>query len=102
MKALIVTQIHENYGAHDWDGEGTCPEYWKAKGCGEYYIKDMTEDSIVEAMLVNRSKLEQDTDYYRESIIDFALVPDDYMSQYEKSQLEYEGRIIYPVPVIGS
>jgi hypothetical protein len=102
MKALIVTQIHENYGAHDWDGEGTCPEYWKAKGCGEYYIKDMTEDSIVEAMLVNRSKLEQDTNYFRESIIDFALVPDDYMSQYEKSQLEYEGRIIYPVPVIGS
>jgi hypothetical protein len=102
MKALIVTQIHENYGAHDWDGEGTCPEYWKAKGCGEYYIKDMTEDSIVETMLVNRSKLEQDTNYFRESIIDFALVPDDYMSQYEKSQLEYEGRIIYPVPVIGS
>ena len=102
MKALIVTQIHENYGAHDWDGEGTCPEYWKAKGCGEYYIKDMTEDSMVEAMLVNRSKIEQDTDYYRESIIDFALVPDDYMSQYEKDQLQYEGRIIYPVPVIGS
>ena len=101
MKALIVTQIHENYGAHDWDGEGTCPEYWKAKGCGEYYIKDMTEDSMVEAMLVNRSKLEQDTDYYRESIIDFALVPDDYMTQYEKSQLEYEGRITYPVQVIA-
>ena len=102
MKALIVTQIHENYGAHDWDGEGTCPEYWKAKGSGEYYIKDMTESSMVEAMLVNRSKIEQDTNYFRESIIDFALVPDDYMSQYEKSQLEYEGRIIYPVPVIGS
>jgi hypothetical protein len=102
MKALITTQIHENYGAHDWDGEGTCPEYWKAKGSREYYIKDMTESSMVEAMLVNRSKIEKDNDYFRESIIDFALVPDDYMSEYEKSQLEYEGRIIYPVRVIGS
>lgn len=102
MKALIVTQIYENYGAHDWDGEGSCPEYWKAKGSGEYYIKDMTESSMVEAILVNRSKIEQDTDYFRESIIDFTLVPDDYMSEYEKSQLEYEGRIIYPVRVIGS
>jgi len=102
MKALIVTQIYENYGAHDWDGEGSCPEYWKAKGSGEYYIKDMTESSMVEAILVNRSKIEQDTDYFRESIIDFTLVPDDYMSEYEKSQLEYEGRIRYPVRVIGS
>jgi len=102
MKALIITQIHENYGAHDWDGEGSCPQYWKAKGSGEYYIKDMTESSIVEAMLVNRSKIEQDTDYFRESIIDFTLVPDDYMSEYEKDQLQYEGRITYPVQVIGS
>lgn len=102
MKLLITTQVYENYGAHDWDGEGSCPQYWKAKGSGEYYIKDMTESSMVEAMLVNRSKIEQDTDYCRESIIDFALVPDDYMSQYEKDQLQYEGRIIYPVQVIGS
>ena len=102
MKALIITQIHENYGAHDWDGEGSCPQYWKAKGSGEYYIKDMTESSIVKAMLVNRSKIEQYTNYFRESIIDFTLVPDDYMSEYEKSQLEYEGCITYPVPVIGS
>lgn len=26
------TQDVENYGAHDWDGEGTCPQYWKYKG----------------------------------------------------------------------
>ena len=29
---VIRTQIHENYGAHDWDGTGECPQYWKAKG----------------------------------------------------------------------
>lgn len=32
MQLLITTQIQENYGAHDWDGEGACPQYWKFKG----------------------------------------------------------------------
>ena len=30
-KLLITTQVYENYGSHDWDGEGECPQYWKAK-----------------------------------------------------------------------
>jgi hypothetical protein len=25
-------QYRENYGAHDWDGQGECPQYWKFKG----------------------------------------------------------------------
>ena len=25
-------QYRENYGAHDWDGQGECPQYWKYKG----------------------------------------------------------------------
>ena len=29
---LIHTQYEENYGAHDWNGIGTCPEHWKMKG----------------------------------------------------------------------
>lgn len=29
---VIHTQDLENYGAHDWDGEGACPQYWKYKG----------------------------------------------------------------------
>jgi hypothetical protein len=31
MQLLITTQTQENYGAHDWDGEGACPQYWKFK-----------------------------------------------------------------------
>jgi hypothetical protein len=46
MKLLITTQYMENYGAHDWNGEGACPQYWKMKTktysckCGHlaYYI----------------------------------------------------------------
>jgi len=25
-------QYRENYAAHDWDGTGECPQYWKFKG----------------------------------------------------------------------
>jgi hypothetical protein len=32
MKVIIYTQYRENYGFHDWDGEGECPQYWKNKG----------------------------------------------------------------------
>ena len=29
MKLHIVTQVEENYGAHDWDGKGLCPQIGK-------------------------------------------------------------------------
>ncbi len=34
---IVTTQYRENYGAHQWDGEGECPQYWKNKG-GDTYI----------------------------------------------------------------
>jgi hypothetical protein len=36
FRLVLTTQVYENYGAHDWDGEGDCPQYWKAKGGHEY------------------------------------------------------------------
>jgi hypothetical protein len=33
----IFTQLRENYGAHDWDGVGNCPQRWKNKS-GSVYI----------------------------------------------------------------
>lgn len=46
MKLVIRTQFRENYGAHDWDGKGECPQYWKNKGGDTYVI----EVSLAEAM----------------------------------------------------
>jgi hypothetical protein len=40
MKLVIQTQFRENYGAHDWDGKGSCPQYWKSKG-GDCYVIDV-------------------------------------------------------------
>ena len=47
MKIVIQTQICENYGAHSWNGEGECPQYWKFKGGNTYVVHDV---SIAENM----------------------------------------------------
>ena len=94
MKLLITTQVYENYGAHDWDGKGECPSYWKAKGGSDYVIKKFKGDPTTAVMAV-RSQIEEDNDHYRESIIDFRIVADDYLTEFEQSQLAYEGKITY-------
>ena len=110
MKLVIITQVRENYGAHDWDGVGSVPQYWKNKGGSEYILEDLehylsiNDDfftkkvrMIVEAMVPN---IEQNSDFYQETIINFAIEDDDYMSQFEQSQLEYEGFIRFYEPRI--
>ncbi len=46
MKLVIQTQIKENYGAHDWDGQGECPQYWKFKGGNTYVVEGLTGKQI--------------------------------------------------------
>jgi hypothetical protein len=95
LKLLITTQVYENYGAHDWDGKGTCPSYWKAKGGSDYVVKRFKGDPTT-AVMALREQIEEDNDHYRETIIDFRLVKDDYLTEFEQSQLDYEGAIRFP------
>ena len=110
MKLVIITQVRENYGAHDWNGVGNVPQYWKDKGGSEYILDDLEHylspndeffdkkvRMIVESMLPN---IESISDYMTETIINFAIEDDDYMSQFEQSQLEYEGFIRFYEPRI--
>ena len=46
MKAVVQTQHMENYGAHDWDGTGECPQYWKAKGGNTYIFNCSCDDNM--------------------------------------------------------
>jgi len=79
-RLIVHTQIHENYGAHDWDGKGECPQYWKAKGGQDYLI---TEVSVEEAMMGphylqilvdnQKSTIECDDHSWQESIINWGL-----------------------------
>ena len=94
-KLLITTQVYENYGAHDWDGEGECPQYWKAKGGVDYVVKKF-RGNATNAVMALRSMIESDNEGYRETIIDFRIVADDYLTEFEQSQLDYEGSIRYP------
>jgi len=95
-KLLITTQVYENYGAHDWDGVGECPQYWKAKGGSDYVVKKINVNKVTETVMALRGQIEQDTDGFRETIIGWEVVANDYLTQFEKSQLEYEGSIRYP------
>ena len=94
-KLLITTQVYENYGAHDWDGVGECPSYWKAKGGSDYVVKKFKGDATQTVMAL-RSQIEQDNQVYRETVIDFRVVKDDYLTEFEQSQLDYEGKVTYP------
>jgi hypothetical protein len=98
MKLLITTQLYENYGAHDWDGKGSCPSYWKAKGGNDYVIKDFRggDEAATAMVMAVRERIEESSDYYQETIIGWELVEDSYLTDFERSQLEYEGEIKYP------
>lgn len=98
MKALIVTQYMENYG----DSKNP---YWKFKGGDEYIIdipgfrfndefamKNLQE--LIDSDI--RSQIEFSNDYSREYIINFSIVEDDYMTEFERSQLEFDGEIQFP------
>jgi hypothetical protein len=95
MKLLIQTQVYENYGAHDWDGKGECPQYWKAKGGNDYVVKNFQGNDTY-AVTVLRNKIEQQNDFFRECIISWNVVKDDYLTEFEQSQLDYEGKIRFP------
>jgi hypothetical protein len=107
MKLHIQTQIQENYGAHDWDGEGTCPQHWKFKGGNDYMVPvdtvkageffDKKCEMIVDSV---RGQIEENSDYYRENILGWTLVADDFLTEFEQSQLEYDGAIVYPARVL--
>lgn len=98
MKLLINTQIYENYA---WDEDGNLGTgvnaYWKPKGGNDYVLKNFTEfNTVTEVVMALRSRIECDNDAWREHIIDWKIVEDDYMTEFEKSQLEYEGKIDFP------
>ncbi len=101
-KLLITTQVYENYGAHDWDGEGECPQYWKAKGGSDYVIKKFRDlNRVTETVMAVRGQIESDNDHLRETIINFEVVADNYLTEFEQSQLDYEGQIRFPAKEIA-
>ena len=96
-KLLITTQVYENYGAHTWDGVGECPQYWKAKGGNYYVVKQFKggDQAATMAVMGLRSQIECDNEGFRETIIGWEIVGDKYLTAFEQSQLDYDGKIVY-------
>ena len=102
-KLLIQTQVQENYGAHDWDGVGECPQYWKFKGGQDFFVpmgNSINSETATAIVMAVRGEIEENSYYFRRHIVGWDVVADDFMTEFEKSQLEYEGEITYPAKVL--
>lgn len=93
-KLYIFTQDYENYGTED-------DPYWKAKGSSDYFVEDFDGDEAMTVMLV-RDQIEVNNPFFRSQILGWEVVPNDYMTEFERTQLEYEGSIRFPTRVISA
>ena len=93
MQLLITTQVYENYGYR-----------WKPKGGNDYKFSLghhlRSDEALAEIVEHFRAKIETNNDQFQETIIGYEVVSDDYLTEFERSQLEYEGRIAYPATVL--
>lgn len=79
----LTGQYSENYGAHDWNGEGACPQYWKLKGSTEKLFMSNVplaglEDARRAAAEAIASGLHNEkSEYYSATYCDIELMPAD-------------------------
>jgi hypothetical protein len=102
-KLLISTQVYENYA---WGEDGTlgtgADAYWKAKSGNDYVVKNVDECDMVDIIVDRvRGKIECDNDAFREYVIGWKVVADDYLTSFERDQLEYDGKITYPAQEVN-
>lgn len=98
MMLVIQTQDYENYAAHQgFDGTFR----WKAKGGSEFKVTGIPQGADIEEIVsMVRSDIERNDEYFQTTIIGYGVEADDYLSWFEKSQLDYEGSIQFAEPVI--
>lgn len=89
MKLLIATQVYENYG-YRWKPKGGC-DYTYALG-----TVGRSSEALLELVSALRLQIEQNNEGFREYIINWEVVADDYLTAFEQSQLDYDGEIRYP------
>ena len=77
MKLVIQTQYKENYGAHDWNGEGECPQYWKFKGGETYVVPNVDPNNAPNNIDDLKALICYSTDYSEEYVLDWSFEDDD-------------------------
>ena len=94
MNILLESQYKENFGAHDWDGKGQCPQRWKFKG-GEFYVFLNTEN-FNQVLRYFNEVIAIPSNYSREYVVDITelVFPEyEFRTQWEIDQFENEGQI---------
>lgn len=97
-KLLISTQVYENYAWREDGSLGVGAEaYWKPKGGSDYVVKNFIDfNRVTEVVTALRDQIEKGNDAFHEHIISWEVVADNYLTEFERSQLKYEGKITYP------
>ena len=109
MKVFLTTQVYENYAWREDGTLGTGPDaYWKAKGGNDYFItipagtRWENMGDVAKALVEKyRGEVECDNDMFHEYILGWELVEDNYMTNFERSQLEYEGYVQFATKVLA-
>ena len=99
MQIVIQTQYRENYGAHAWDGEGECPQYWKNKGGYQYILEGVDPNSDLNKVVaegVAKLGCEHSDNYSEEFVISWMGTNDGELTQDEQQQMEWDGKNTYP------
>ena len=96
---VIDTQYKENYGAHDWDGTGDCPQHWKFKGGSCIKVMDVPVSIPYEDLVsLAIDAFSMCNDYCEVDVIRVHIEHNEWLSDFEKSQFEYEGEIVFAEP----
>lgn len=92
----VSTQYRENYGTAE-------EPFWKFKGGEDYlFSTDIKGNEFLSKKLesvvwdILAPYIEYHNDYSSEEIIDWDIVEPHYQTDFEKSQLEMDGEILYP------
>lgn len=92
-KLLIETQVMENYG----DEENA---YWKCKGGSSYVVLNVNINNVKAIVESVKDQCECSNPFFTEHILGWEIVADDYLTEFEQQQLDYEGQIRFPAKVL--
>ena len=88
-KLIISTQILENYGTED-------NPFWKCKGSEDYIVKNFRDfNRVAQVVMALRPQIEIDNPFCQEYIAHWSVEDDDYLTQGERLQLQFEGHVAY-------
>lgn len=102
MILVIETQHYENYAWVDGELQTGKDAYWKAKGGDCIKVTGVDADADIDAIVDTvRDKIEERGEGFIVDIIGYGLQQDYWISEFERSQLNYDGVITCKEPEIS-